>query len=249
MTEAEWLTGTDPQPMLEFLRGKVSDRKLRLFAVGCCRRIWRHFEDKRSRRAVEVAERYADGLASDEELDEAEDAAGDANCDGMGAASAAVPPASADAYDAASALADPDYTLYDHFLDAVYHQWDASCGDYYTGKEKVGSTASREPSVEREITRVAKARIGAERGAQATLLRDIFGNPFRPVTVDPSWLTRTVTALAKGIYHKPAFDRLPVLAEALEEAGCHDPDILAHCRRPGEHVRGCWVVDLILGKE
>ena len=248
MTEAEWLECTDPQPMLEFLRGKVSDRKLRLFAVGCCRRIWRHFEDKRSRRAVEVAERYADGLASDEELDEAEDAAGDANCDGMGAASAAVPPASADAYDAASALADPDYTLYDHFLDAVYHQWDASCGDYYTGKEKVGSTASREPSVEREIGRVAKARIGAERGAQARLLRDTFGNPLHPVAFDASWLKPDVTKLAKTMYDQRAFDRLPELADALAEARCDDAEVLAHCREPGEHVRGCWLVDLILGK-
>jgi hypothetical protein len=249
MTEQDWLACTDPQKMLEFLRGKVSDRKLRLFACACCRRIWHHFEDKRSRRAVEVAERYADGHASDEELADAEDAAGDANCDGMGAASAAVPPASEDAYDAASALADPDYTLYDNFLDAVYHQWDASCGDYYTGKEKTGSTAPRKPSVEREISRVAKARIEAERGAQAMLLRDIFGNPFRPVVLDPSWRKPNVTKLAKSVYDKRAFDRLPVLADALVKAGCENADILHHCRQGREHVRGCWVVDVLLGKE
>jgi hypothetical protein len=235
--------------LLEFLQGGGSDRKLRLFACACCRRIWHHLEDERSRQAVEVAERYADGLASDEELADAEDAAGDANCDGMGAASAAVPPASADAYEAAAALADPDYTLYDHFLDAVYHQWDASCGDYYTGKEKVGSTASRKPSVEREIGRVAKASIEAERGAQASLLRDLFGDPFRRVTLDPAWLKPNVLKLAKTIYEQRAFDRLPKLADALEKVGCDNAEVLAHCREPGEHVRGCWVVDLLLGKE
>jgi hypothetical protein len=89
---------------------------------------------------------------------------------------------------------------------------------------------------------------GPEHTAQAHLLRDIFGNPFRPVTADPSWLTPTVTALAAAIYADRAFDRLPILADALEEAGCDHPDVLAHCRGPGPHVRGCWVVDLLLGK-
>ena len=84
--------------------------------------------------------------------------------------------------------------------------------------------------------------------AALELLRDIFGNPFRPVVADPAWLTPTVQAIASAIYADRAFDRLPILADALEEAGCTDADILLHCRRPGEHVRGCWVVDLMLGK-
>jgi hypothetical protein len=83
------------------------------------------------------------------------------------------------------------------------------------------------------------------------LLHDIIGNPFHPAAVDPSWLAwnhSTVLALAQGIYEERAFDRLPVLADALQEAGCHDPDILAHCRGPRPHCRGCWVVDLLLEK-
>jgi len=80
------------------------------------------------------------------------------------------------------------------------------------------------------------------------LLRDIFGNPFRPVTVDPAWQTATVVALAEAIYADRAFDRLPILADALEEAGCLNGDLLNHCRQPGEHVRGCWAVDLLLSK-
>jgi hypothetical protein len=85
--------------------------------------------------------------------------------------------------------------------------------------------------------------------AQAALLRDIFGNPFRPVTLDPAWQTANVVALAQGIYAERAFERMPILGDALEDAGCDNADILNHCRQGGEHVRGCWVVDLILGKE
>ena len=79
-------------------------------------------------------------------------------------------------------------------------------------------------------------------------LRCVLGNPFRPVAVVPSWLTSTVVALAQGIYEDRAFDRMPILADALQDAGCDNDDILNHCRQSGEHVRGCWVVDLLLGK-
>jgi hypothetical protein len=94
----------------------------------------------------------------------------------------------------------------------------------------------------RERRRVENAR-------QAALLQDIAGQPFRPVTPPRAWLTGNVTALAQTIYDERAFDRLPILADALEDAGCDNADMLNHCRRPGEHVRGCWVVDLVLGKE
>ncbi|MBL8793030.1 MAG: hypothetical protein JNM56_03935 [Planctomycetia bacterium] len=84
---------------------------------------------------------------------------------------------------------------------------------------------------------------------QCNLIRDLFGNPFRPVSVHPAWLTSTVTSLAQGIYDERTFDCLPILADALEDAGCDNADILNHCRQPGEHVRGCWVLDLLLAKE
>jgi hypothetical protein len=85
-------------------------------------------------------------------------------------------------------------------------------------------------------------------GFAATILRCIFGNPFRPVTFAPSWCSETAVALASAIHVERAFDRLPILADALEEAGCDDADVLNHCRGPGPHVRGCWVVDGVLGK-
>jgi hypothetical protein len=80
-------------------------------------------------------------------------------------------------------------------------------------------------------------------------LRDIFGNPFRVITLDPGWLTPAVVALAQSIYDDRTFDRMPALAVALHDAGCNNEEILSHCRSEGPHVRGCWAVDLLLGKE
>jgi hypothetical protein len=82
----------------------------------------------------------------------------------------------------------------------------------------------------------------------ASLLRDIFGNPFRPTALDPSWRTSAVTALASQMYESRDFANMPILADALEDAGCDNADIIAHCHGAGPHVRGCWVVDLVLGK-
>lgn len=89
----------------------------------------------------------------------------------------------------------------------------------------------------------------SEKEPHVALIRDVFGNPFRPVTLDPVWGTATVRQLAEVVYHERAFERMPILADALEEAGCHDTEILRHCRGSGPHARGCWAVDLLLGKE
>lgn len=83
----------------------------------------------------------------------------------------------------------------------------------------------------------------------ASFLRDIFGNPFHSVTFDPAWRTPNVTAVAQTIYDERRFTDMPILADALEEAGCTNEDILSHCRNGKEHARGCWVVDLLLGKK
>src|SRR5262245_7375188 len=102
----------------------------------------------------------------------------------------------------------------------------------------------RQPGFEQALER--------ERGSQCGHFREIIGNPFRPPAVDMDWLAwndGTVRKIAQAIYVERAFDRMPVLADALEDAGCDDADLLRHCREPGEHVRGCWVVDLLLGKE
>jgi hypothetical protein len=108
-------------------------------------------------------------------------------------------------------------------------------------------TYSCEDAIDLAVALAAR-KAGAEYGnlsVESTLLRDIFGNPLRPVAVDPSWLTSTVIALAEGIYAERAFDRMPILADALMDAGCDNDDVLTHCRDSSEHVRGCWVVDLL----
>ncbi|VTR92077.1 Uncharacterized protein OS=uncultured bacterium PE=4 SV=1 [Gemmata massiliana] len=114
-----------------------------------------------------------------------------------------------------------------------------------------GSRVGWAPLVEGYWEAVECARVaGEERDevALCKLVREVFSNPFRPVAFDPSWLTSTVTQLAERIYQERSFDRMPILADALQDAGCNNEDVLNHCRRPGEHVRGCWVVDTILGK-
>jgi hypothetical protein len=83
---------------------------------------------------------------------------------------------------------------------------------------------------------------------EAAHLRDIIGSPFRFKLIESGWRTSNVLALTATIYEERAFDRLPILADALMDAGCADESILSHCRSDGPHVRGCWVVDLVLGK-
>ena len=92
------------------------------------------------------------------------------------------------------------------------------------------------------------AHLSSWRGVMPAYLCDIFGNPFRPVTF-PAWRTDTVLSLARQMYESRDFYPMPILADALQDAGCDNNDVLNHCRQPGEHVRGCWVVDLILGKQ
>ena len=233
MSESEWLACTDPQPMLEFLRDRASDRKRRLFTCACCRRVWEALTDERSRSAVEAAERYADGLAGREEL--------------AAKAEAAEAPASA----VASARAR------EAVVSPVPHVTQAALAA--TG-ERAEPTMRADATIwaawaTSEATRVP----GQERRHQCALLRDLFGAvPFRPIPLDPAWLTWSggqIPRLAQAAYDErelPAGTldtaRLAVLADALKEAGCTDADILNHCRRPGVHVRGCWVVDLLLGQ-
>jgi hypothetical protein len=206
MTEAEWLACTDWRKMLEFLRGKASDRKLRLFSVACCRKIWDTLTDERLRRAVEVGEQYADGLVSDQTRSAAWDA------------------------------------VLNMKIDAVERQdWERA----------VRIRRTQGPVLD-FMSKSARYISDVDWGLQCRLLRDILGNPFRPASIDPTWLvwnSGTVPKLAQAIYDERRFGDLPILADALEEAGCDNTDVLAHCRGPGPHVRGCWVVDLLLGKE
>lgn len=224
MTEAEWIACTDPTPMLEFVCRKASNRKIRLIAVACCRRIWDKLKSRRGcQESIETAERFADGLATIEDLTDAHDQCG-------------------------------ENALYSAELYAVA----ATCLPNLRASVKdvsvcVAQALAKEAETLQPpdgVTEHGDHRQRAERASQANLLRDIFGPLlFRPVTIDQAWLTPTVKEVAGTIYQERAFDLLPILADALEDAGCTSADILGHCRQPGEHVRGCWVLDLILVNE
>jgi hypothetical protein len=221
MRKKEWLVSSDPQKMLHFLRGKASNRKLRLFAVACCRHLMRPWPSPPEYdKYLEWAELFADGEAGADDL-------------------AVVGGEVADYVE--------DYAP-----------------DWWTGIARGIACAVRLPAADPSGLRPATLQVlrydrfpgedrsGEEReefAAQAALLRELVGRlPFRPVPIDPAWLTPAVIALAQGIYNERAFDRLPALADALEEAGCDNADILDHCRGPGPHVLGCWMLDLLLNE-
>jgi hypothetical protein len=209
MTEDQWRTSTDPAAMLAYLHGRVTERKLRLFACACVRRHWEALTDPRSQRAIEVAERYAEGLATEVER--------------------------FDAWDDASAVGDESRLVL-----ATVHAIESD--DVYAFGDVVGSVV--------RLT-VSRAVEGAEQAAQCALLRCLFGpRPFaRPPRVPDAvraWDDRTVPRLARTLYEEYAFDHLGVLADALEEAGHADGDLLEHLRGPGPHARGCFALDSCL---
>ncbi len=246
MTESEWLSCRDPQKMLDFLRDdvKTSERKLRMFAVACCRRVGRHLVDRRSRNAVEVAERVADGRASESERQEAYTAAWAAvGADAVTLAS------EVDAARAAGRTVQPEA-----FQAALFTAREAGY---------VPTDLLEEELADVEATTVPEAVPDdveyGEDSCQCHLLRDLFGNPFRAApAVASSWLSwneRTIVRLAQSVYEDRILPegtldkaRLAILADALEEAGCADEEILGHCRSPNDHVRGCWLIDLLLGR-
>lgn len=248
MTEAEWLACTDPQPMLEFLRRKASDRKVRLFAVACCRRIWSSLEHEEFRDAVRKAESFADGLADRAEMLQAHEKARaifpklhDGKDNGPGAALTA------------SSFPAPPKSLLERIADAFDPPWwedELDKGDPL-GPALVTARRAAQAAAHLQGQRNvldAPATI-AEHREQTALVHCLFGNPFRPPPVCAAWLTREVRALADGVYAEHAFDRMPLLADALEASGCTNAEMIEHCRSGREHARGCWVVDLLLGKE
>jgi hypothetical protein len=192
MTEAEWQKAKKPKAMLELLKGRASDRKLRLFGVEC------HLTISENRRTVA-------GPPDDEQLD----------------------------MEAVVRLADGADNLEEvrRGWDYPYPEWPF---DWCSVILLCSSDEDRGFPTSAELV---------------ALFYEIFGNPFRPVNVDPAWLTTDVRLLAEGIYAEKAFERMPILADALQEAGCDSDDLLNHLRGGGPHVRGCWALDLVLGKE
>jgi hypothetical protein len=256
MTETEWLERTDdPLHMLHYLPREASERKLRLFACACARRLWDLLTDAASREAVEVAERYADGQANGGDLEATtqavrrviEEARGDATEEELDATAFEWLPASV-AYAA----------VWINGFGAAHYAGEKSKNLWYSLRE-MAADFRNDPQHGASYALQAKVAERVNTREQTDLLREIFGNPFRVVLADPSWLTwngGTPLRLAQSAYYERALPegtlnnaRLAVLADALEESGCTVIEILTHLRGPGPHVRGCWVIDLLLGKE
>ena len=225
MTEDQWNTCAEPTDMLDFLRR--SDRRLRLFACAAVRRTY-HVLDERSLKAVEDAERFADGLASEAELRTAREA-------GLQAAKEKAEGA----------------TPIDYYQRALRVQA-ANAAALATHKEAWWAAATscvsalRAAGIEEMIS--GKLR-EPERAHQCQLVRDILGNPFHPTpAIEPSLLTPSILALANQVYEDRSFNRLPELADALASAGFTGTEVLEHLRGRGPHVRGCWALDAVLGK-
>jgi hypothetical protein len=220
VTEAQWLApdaivtslayflGNHIYPSGSYENGPLG-RKLRLHSCACCYCFIDILTDERSRRALEVSERFADGLATKKELANAKRHATRARV-------------------------------------AVGGGWSSEAWAACHIVEEVASA-----QMSRVIDAVGPAeRVGRwTRHTRMVLFRDIFGNPFRPVPFALSWRTDTALTLARTMYESRDFSAMPILGDALQDAGCDSDDILNHCRGPGPHVRGCWVVDLVLGKE
>ena len=241
MTEEEWMACNDPTPMLEFLSvpggdnavlefsaERVSRRKMRLFCVACCRMVWTHFVEPEVMRAVELSETFADDPTVHSALCEASRVVNDINDEEWFSGFAGGP--------------------------TTPGLWDRTAVAWEASKVTV-----RPEGVAAKVVIVAGEvdENGPTSQMNAALLRDILGPlPFSPITLNPTWLTPTVLNLARAAYEERALpsgelapDRLGVLSDALEEAGCDNEDILNHLRSPGPHVRGCWGLDLLLGKE
>jgi hypothetical protein len=220
MIEAVWGRSTDLIWMMNRLhsaavqRSRWGRRKLRLFAVACCRAVWDLLSDPRLCSAVRVAERYADGDATREALAfvhrEAEKVVPSGRRNDQ---------------------ADPTTRFRLAALAAAEgHSFTAATGAWRAVSARDGMPPQNRPFCD--------------------WLRDLIPDPFHRTTgavEKQQWLNTTVTGLARAAYEDRLFERLPILADALEEAGCDNADLLSHLRGPGPHVRGCWALDLILG--
>jgi hypothetical protein len=238
--------------MLAQLHGWASRRKLRLFEAACGRAVWPLLEHAASEQAVEAALLDADGLIGPEELHrvarEANDAWARVQQDTESDSPMAPLFASEAAYLLVAAPEERERWRTDPPALAA-EALAASAVDRVRRRVPGGLAPLTDSPAERKA---ARRGLAAALRRQADLLRDLFGSPFRPVLFDLAWLSwggGVIPNLAAAIYAEGAFERLPILADALEQAGCDNADLLGHCRGRGPHVPGCWVVDLLLGKQ
>jgi hypothetical protein len=226
LTEEEWCDSSDCLTLIRAARDLFPGRrrawwgrKARLAACGCFRSVWDLLTDVSLKAAVEAAEGYADGLWGFDRMQAARE----------------------------------EFVRQSHWLKSPYVEGCAQLlrRDVDRAVESVvsayDSRVRSEDPAEVQWARQMEQREAAAR-LHADIARDIFGNPFRPVTFDPSWRTSTAVAIARQMYESRDFGAMPILADALQDAGCENAAILDHCRSDKPHVRGCWVADLVLEK-
>ncbi len=227
MTEQEWLACTDPDGLLHHLPTGVDEYRLALYARACARRAWWLVTDPADGGALARLDRLPEPTQPSRAWARVVPSLvavglALARTPGLGPGRAAV------------------YNTKPSFLTAVY--------DVVVAARVARVAALARPG------RTAKTLRNKERRAQREILRDVFGNPFRRLQFDPAWRSPDVQALAQAVHDNPSgadggLDRFRfrVLADALEEAGCTEPELLGHCRGGAAHVAGCWAVDLVLG--
>jgi hypothetical protein len=319
MTESEWLTCVRPVPMLAQVKDRAGERKLRLFACACCRRLGNLLRPDATRQALDRAERCAEdaavtwahvrslaqaGAAEAEAAREPtrervrqtqarrgevwesawvgepphpsqlvraaaeaeESLAADAEAHAVETAARAVVQVAEERLDPArvaeTAVEAQRLGRQAAALAARARRWMHRAdqeAERLVPRGRAGLRAARaahwiehaDETAEEKVSQVIARADRAERRSQAELLRDLFGNPWRPFVIDPAWLRwrdGAVARVARSIHAEKRFADLPVLADALEEAGCALPEVLGHCRRPGSHVLGCALLDAILGR-
>jgi hypothetical protein len=263
MNEAEWMACTDPTSMLAFVSDRAGANRLRWFALACACRV-EHLLGAGGAVADFAEESVPRARAALEWMEQATEA------EGLPEPHAPRPEIrNPNAWLDNWAFQIPNVSAADHALKAVYYATRERLFEDYEFVWPRGSPMGAALEARRAVACKAAGRAprnagppwhrawmaahDAEAIVQAGLLRCILGNLFHPPPVlDPGWIVwqnGTIRKLAQAIYRDYAFDRLPILADALEEAGCTDAEILAHCRQPSEHARGCWVVDLLLGRQ
>jgi hypothetical protein len=222
-TEEQWLRADETLAMDARWIAKHDPRKWHLFAAACCRRVLVLGPDPLLASMIEAAEEFADGLKTWKEM-------------------TTLRKRFREEFQLPPGIRTPALKVAFGLSHAVEH---------LTRRVAYNAQRVTEPCT----TAAASGSTGdwteayrKEQSAQAALARDIFGNPFRPVAFLPEWRTSTVVSLAKAMYESRDFAAMPLLADALQDAGCEQADILEHCRGTGPHVRGCWVVDHVLEK-
>lgn len=230
MTEQEWLAATDPTPMLEFLKGGASDRKLRHIMVHLAYELLSWHHDDATRKVITILDRYAEGCIAGEGLHDA-----------LRPFAASCPVLADDGYP--WPVQDAARPAHSHVVSAALWLIRRFIPPEMTVSSLSDLTGLRLSPKDADILSYFQWLV-------CKTLRDVMGAArFRPVTFEAAWQTPAVVSTAAAIYQDRAFDRMPILADALQDAGCDSLDILNHCRSEAQHVRGCWVVDLLLGKE